>query len=86
ARLVPKKNLTMALEAYALYHRNAEQPRELHLCGSGPLEQQLVAQAAALGISESVCFRGWLQERDTCLTLATTLALLLPSVEEQFGN
>ena len=85
ARLVPKKNLPMLLEAYNLYRQSVERPRPLHLCGSGPDEAALRQQAKDLGISNHVVFRGWLQDNAISQTLGQSLALLLPSVEEQFG-
>jgi len=86
ARLVAKKNLPMLLEAYALYRETVYEPRPLHLCGSGPDESDLRQQASDLGISNHIIFRGWLQDDAISQTLGQTLALLLPSVEEQFGN
>ncbi len=86
ARMVPKKNISMALAAYALYRAQTTRPRELHLCGSGPLEKQLRAEAAALGVGEFVTFHGFLQTEEVCPILGRTLALLLPSTQEQFGN
>jgi glycosyltransferase involved in cell wall biosynthesis len=85
ARFVPAKNLAMAIDAYAAFRR--EHPgttRELHLCGSGPLEEGLKAQVARLGL-EGVQFRGYLQEAEIAATLASTLALILSSTEEPFG-
>ncbi|MCE7030847.1 glycosyltransferase family 4 protein [Jiella avicenniae] len=86
ARFVPKKNLAMALEGYALYRREAENPRPLHLCGSGPLEEALREQVQSLGLTDHVVFRGFLQTDGIAQVLGDTLTLLLPSVEEQFGN
>jgi glycosyltransferase involved in cell wall biosynthesis len=85
ARLVPKKNISMALEAYAIYRVQTSKPRQLHLCGSGPLEAALRTEAAELGIEDLVIFHGFLQSEHICPILGTTLALLLPSTEEQFG-
>jgi L-malate glycosyltransferase len=85
ARLVPKKNLSMLLSAYKLYKDQVASPRPLHLCGSGPLEQALRRQASDLEIEQHVVFRGWVQDEEISRTLGTTLAVLLPSLEEQFG-
>jgi len=75
----------MALEAYAAYLRAAQGPiRELHLCGSGELEEELRAQCARLQLS-TVRFRGFLQEKGIARVLAASLALILPSTEEQHG-
>jgi L-malate glycosyltransferase len=85
ARFLPKKNLSLALDAYAAYvaqHRGL--PRELHLCGSGELEPVLREQAERLGLG-GVHFRGYMQEHEIARVLATSLALILPSVEEQHG-
>jgi L-malate glycosyltransferase len=86
ARFVPKKNLEMALRAYAIYRAKAARPRPLHLCGSGPLEGALRVRVNELGLDADVVFRGFVQTDEVCRTLAQTLALILPSVEEQFGN
>lgn len=86
ARFVPKKNLAMALEAYALYCRAAASPRGLHLCGSGKLEPELRARVEELRLSDKVVFRGFLQSDGVAQVLGQTLALVLPSIEEQFGN
>jgi L-malate glycosyltransferase len=42
--------------------------------------------ARNLDISDDVVFTGFIQTAQVARKLATTLALLLPSVEEQFGN
>jgi glycosyltransferase involved in cell wall biosynthesis len=86
ARFVPTKNLSMALKAFASYAAQVTNPRPLHLCGAGPLEVELRQQAHDAGIEHLVHFRGFLQTAAVCETLASTLVLLLPSIEEQFGN
>ncbi|KAA6455603.1 glycosyltransferase [Acidobacteria bacterium AB60] len=86
ARFVPKKNVRSALEAFAIYARRTNNPRSLHLCGSGPLEAELKRQVRESGLESLVHLRGFLQTGEICQTFASSLALLLPSVEEQFGN
>lgn len=86
ARFVPKKNLHALIEAYALYAGGVETPRRLHLCGSGALEEALREQVAALGLEGRVIFEGFLQSDAVARLLGRSLALLLPSLEEQFGN
>jgi L-malate glycosyltransferase len=85
ARFVPKKNLPALLEGYALYAKSVDRPRALHLCGSGVLEGQLRERVAQLNIGDHVVFRGFIQSDEIARTLGQTLALLLVSVEEQFG-
>ncbi|HZB91091.1 MAG TPA: glycosyltransferase family 4 protein [Stellaceae bacterium] len=85
ARFVPKKNLVLALEAYAAYvAHNPGARRELHLCGSGELEPMLRQHAERLRL-DGVHFRGYLQEHEIARVLASSLALILPSIEEQHG-
>jgi glycosyltransferase involved in cell wall biosynthesis len=83
ARFVPQKNVAAVLAAYAAYCRGStRRPRELHLCGTGPLEAELKERAAGL---PGVRFRGYLQEEEIARALASSLALLLVSTEEPFG-
>lgn len=86
ARFVAKKNISMALEAMRIYAGQVTTPRMLHIFGTGPLEAELRHQARAVGIEELVRFRGFLQTREISKAYGTSLALLLPSIEEQFGN
>ena len=86
ARLVPKKNHSTLLSAYARYRQLARQPRDLHLCGNGPEQERLAAQVRALGIAEHVHFHGFVQAEGVAERLGRSLALILPSTEEQFGQ
>lgn len=86
ARLVPKKNLFMALEAYAIYKKNNDFIRPLCICGSGPLEEDLKSKAKQLCIHTDVFFTGFVQTEQVAQYLGSSIALVLPSVEEQFGN
>lgn len=87
ARFIAKKNLALALDAYAAYlaDRSRRRPaRALHLVGSGELEPALRKQAEELRL-EHVHFRGYLNEAAVARLLGSTLALILPSTEEQHG-
>lgn len=85
-RLVDKKNLFTLLDAYALYTAQSHgTPRRLVLVGSGPLEADLRAHAARLGIADRLDMVGFLQAPAVAATLSTALALLLVSTEEQWG-
>jgi glycosyltransferase involved in cell wall biosynthesis len=85
ARLVPKKNHETLLRAYAAYRALTAQPRDLHLYGDGPEQARIEALAAELGIAAHIHLHGFVQTRQVAEALAAGLALLLPSVEEQFG-
>lgn len=86
ARLVTKKNISLALKAYQLYSQGDQFRRQLHICGDGPLMVELVEQVSALSITNGVVFHGFLQTSEISRILSSTLALILPSVEEQYGN
>lgn len=86
ARHVPKKNIALALDAFAQLVAKYKIERRLVLCGSGPLEEELKAQARYLAIDHLVDFRGFVQTDDVCKALSRTLCLILPSIEEQFGQ
>lgn len=85
SRLVPKKNLFAALEAFTAYRVHGGR-RPLYVCGDGQLDIELKSKVAELELTGSVKFLGFLQSNDISKTLSTSLALLLPSIEEQFGN
>jgi glycosyltransferase involved in cell wall biosynthesis len=86
ARFVPKKNLMCAIEAYRLYAEGVFRPRRLVICGSGVLEPDIKAAVASAGLSDKVDFLGFVQSDGVSKALGSALALLLPSIEEQFGN
>jgi L-malate glycosyltransferase len=85
ARMVPKKNLFNVLEAFASYRSLTRTPRELHFCGSGPLEQEVRRRVDQLGLANAVVFHGFVQSEQISRILADSLALILVSTEEQFG-
>ncbi len=86
ARMVAKKNISMVLKAMKIYAEEVANPRPLEIFGTGPLEAELRHQAREAGISHLVHFRGFLQTQEISRAYGNTLALLLPSIEEQFGN
>lgn len=85
ARLVTKKNLHMAIHAYALYKKLDASYRLLHICGSGPLETELKDLVRSLNLEKDIIFHGFIQTEKIAETLTSTLSLILPSIEEQFG-
>lgn len=83
ARLVAKKNLGVAVDAYRRYRDLAGMAaRDLVIYGAGPLEDDLRTQAAGL---DGIRFMGFQQEAAIARALASALALILPSTEEQWG-
>jgi glycosyltransferase involved in cell wall biosynthesis len=86
ARLVEKKNHRTALRAYQIYASSIDNPRRLTVCGAGPLDAELKALARSLSIERLTTFTGFVQTAQVSRMLASSLALILPSTEEQFGQ
>ena len=84
ARLVPKKNVAHALHALARA-RSLGIERRLRILGDGPLRRDLENEAARLGIAEHVVFEGHCSSAQVSVAMREGLALLLPSLSEQFG-
>ena len=85
ARLVPKKNISRVLQAFAQYRKGSKDRRELHIVGYGPLREELEAQAAKLGVGKAVRFLGAQEASEVAKAMAGAAALVLASTEEQFG-
>jgi glycosyltransferase involved in cell wall biosynthesis len=86
ARFVPKKNHMRLLDLYEAYLARAARPRRLKLVGYGALEAELAARIARSELlSRHVSVEGYRTAREMPAVLGGALALLLPSVEEQFG-
>ncbi len=85
ARFVPKKNIPTAIRAYARFRTLCpDAPQRLLLCGSGELEPAIRALIAELGV-DGVELCGFLGDRAVAAVLADAMALILPSIEEQWG-
>jgi glycosyltransferase involved in cell wall biosynthesis len=64
SRLVPIKNLRMLIEAIAIARR-ADPRVRLVLVGEGPMQMELEALAAQLGIADAVIFAGYVPQAGT---------------------
>lgn len=85
ARFVPKKNIQTAIRAYARFRAICPgASQRLLLSGSGALETEYRALVAELGV-DGVVFCGFLDADAVARIVADAMALLLPSVEEQWG-
>lgn len=85
ARLVPEKNLDLALRSFALWQKDAVHPRRLRILGGGPHEAMLRVRAAKLGIAGQVSFEGHADARTVAEAMRDSLALVFPSIQETFG-
>jgi glycosyltransferase involved in cell wall biosynthesis len=81
-RLVPDKNIAVLLEAFAAAGFDAGEA-ELTVCGSGPLEDELRAHAARLGLP--VRFTGYVAPAELPRLYSEVDVLTLVSTHEPFG-
>ncbi|QKG70929.1 glycosyltransferase [Erythrobacter mangrovi] len=84
-RFVPKKGLHLLLDAYTRYCASVPRPRGLVLAGAGPLQAELEAQAKDLGVEQRIRWTGFLGPQESAREMNAAFALVLPSVEEQWG-
>jgi phosphatidylinositol alpha-mannosyltransferase len=85
-RLVPRKGCQTLLEAAALLKQSYEPEFRIVVCGKGPLQPELEAQAAKLGIAKQVEFTGFISEEDKPRYLASADLAVFPSTGgESFG-
>lgn len=82
-RFYASKGITYLIDAFATVHRLIPESRLL-LVGDGPLGNELRAQAARLGLGDSVIFAGYREDAPAHLPLFTVSAV--PSLEEGIGN
>ena len=87
SRFAPEKNLIRLIHAYALYRADAEPARawDLVLCGGGPLEAEIDALIAGLGLRDVVHRPGFLQEIALSPFYAFASGFVLPSRSEPWG-
>ncbi|MEW6437684.1 MAG: glycosyltransferase [Pseudomonadota bacterium] len=85
SRLVAKKNLFVAVDAFALYVSRTNHPRRLRIFGDGGLDQELRDHVRELNLTEFVTFEGFQQADAVSQALGSTLVLIQSSSEEQFG-
>ncbi|HET9068717.1 MAG TPA: glycosyltransferase [Amaricoccus sp.] len=86
ARFVAKKNHMALLDLYEAYLARAPSPRRLRLVGYGELEAAVAARVAGSdALQRFVRIEGYRPAAEMPAVMAGALALLLPSIEEQFG-
>ncbi|HEY4989398.1 MAG TPA: glycosyltransferase [Opitutaceae bacterium] len=86
SRFVAKKNLGFLIKAYESYlTRSAAAGWPLLICGSGPLEQEIMKLISASGLGERIKLCGFLQYQDLPLYFGFAGAVILPSLSDQWG-
>ena len=84
-RLHPIKGLVHALRAVARVTR-VFPGLEYAIVGTGPLQQELLAESRRLGIERHVRFTGGMSNEDACALLREAAVFLLPSVVAPDGD
>lgn len=85
-RFIPKKNLFVLLEAYALYRQAAgSQAQDLVLSGDGLLRSELEQKIHKLNIGGSVHLPGFLQQQELLPYFAHATCFIHASTQEQWG-
>lgn len=79
-RLVDWKRLDWAIQALANVPG-----AYLDVIGDGPMRTEWMRLAASLNVSDRICFRGWMPQRECAQHLRSATALLLPSIYECGG-
>lgn len=85
-RLVYKKGLDVAIDAFAGDAVREVGPARLVIFGYGDLAEELRAQAARLGLADRVLFAGRLERDRIPALFAAADLFLLPSVHDHAGN
>ncbi|MDD0838245.1 glycosyltransferase [Curvibacter sp. HBC61] len=86
SRFVKKKNLFTVLDAFSKYRFQLGGQRRLKMIGSGELELDLKNYASKLAVDKYIDWFGFLQSDEVAIHVAKSVALILISTEEQFGN
>jgi glycosyltransferase involved in cell wall biosynthesis len=85
-RLVHKKGLDVALDAFATLDPATRATARLVIFGYGDLDATLKEQAAALGLAERVLFTGKVARERIPAFFGAADLFLLPSVHDHAGN
>ncbi len=85
-RLVPKKGLSLLIDAIEILNNHAHSQATLTIVGEGPLEAELKAQVAALGLDSSVTFLGRLKQSEMREHFADASCLCAPSIVTKDGD
>jgi phosphatidylinositol alpha-mannosyltransferase len=85
-RLVPRKGCSTLIEAVAELKQSGVWPLRVVICGKGPQDAALKAQAQRLGITEAIEFTGFISEEDKPRYVAGADVIVFPSLGgESFG-
>jgi len=84
-RLCAQKNLHVLLDAFAHCYTK-DSSISLTIAGDGPLREELVAQAGALGIFNAVHWSGWCNRQALVSLYQSAHCFVIPSLNEGMSN
>jgi glycosyltransferase involved in cell wall biosynthesis len=85
-RLAANKGAHHALEAFLKLPPELRRAHPLLFAGDGPLKERLERMARDAGAQGEVTFRDWMPGRKLAEAIVSCRLVLLPSLEESFGN
>ncbi len=85
-RLAANKGALHALEAFLRLPPELRRAHPLIFAGDGPLRERLEKTALDAGAHKEVVFSGWLSGPQLVKAITACRLVLLPSLEESFGN
>jgi glycosyltransferase involved in cell wall biosynthesis len=85
-RLAANKGAQHALEAFLRLPPETRRAHPLTFAGEGPLKEKLEQAAKEAGARKEVIFSGWLSSAQLAQAITACRLVLLPSLEESFGN
>lgn len=83
-RFVRYKGIDRTIRSFAMVHKNHPEA-QLRIVGNGPLEEELRALVANLGLQEAVAFTGALSASETLRTIAGSCALVHHALDKPDG-
>lgn len=85
-RLVPRKGCSTLVDAVAKLKQSGVWPVRVVICGKGPQDAALKAQAQRLGVADAIEFTGFVSEEDKPRYVASADIIVFPSLGgESFG-
>ena len=85
-RLVPKKGASILIDALDILINHSHNPATLEIIGDGPLEHELKAQVANLGLGDYVTFTGRLSQSEIRDHFSKVSCLCAPSIVTKDGD
>ena len=81
-RLAKSKGVDILVEAFKLLDKKIKEKHKLTIIGQGPLEKSLIESAQL----ENIEIMGWMDSDDLITKIKAVKVVVLPSLEESFGN